>query len=112
MEWFRARLSGSPLDASSGRQQQASQPHAQPGPEQPPHAESEALWWVQSPGEVIWVPRGFWHTTVNLEPTVAFTKNVVPRQSVREVLAALEGVEGQGASVRALRAVVNERHRE
>ena len=92
MEWFSAQLGAAPA--------------------QPPLPGSPFLWWLQSPGEVMWVPHGYWHATLNLEPTVAFTRNVVPRQSVREVLAALEGVPGQDASARALREVVNERHRE
>lgn len=57
----------------------------------------------------MWVPRGHWHCTLNLETTVAFTRNVVPRESVRDVIGALEAATGQEAAVQALRAVVNDR---
>jgi len=37
---------------------------------------------VQEPGEMIYVPRGWWHTVMNIEDTVAVTQNFINRQNL------------------------------
>ena len=41
-------------------------------------------------GEILFVPRGWWHTAINLEPTIALTQNYVPASSARHVLRYLD----------------------
>ena len=77
--------------------------HLRREPTSPPRA---FLWWLQSAGEIVWVPRGWWHSTLNLEETVAFTQNVVTRPSAAAVLDALAVAPGQGEARRALQEAV------
>uniref|UniRef100_A0A7S4ERC8 JmjC domain-containing protein n=1 Tax=Chrysotila carterae TaxID=13221 RepID=A0A7S4ERC8_CHRCT len=37
-------------------------------------------------GEILFVPRGWWHTALNCMPTIAITQNYVPESSARHVL--------------------------
>ena len=41
---------------------------------------------VVQAGEVIFVPRGWWHLVMNLEESVAITQNYVSRNNIRQVL--------------------------
>ena len=41
---------------------------------------------VVSAGELIFVPRGWWHMAINLEPGVAITQNYVSRTNLPHVL--------------------------
>jgi len=41
---------------------------------------------VVGPGDVIFVPRGWWHCAINLEPTVAVTQNYVSGANLPHVL--------------------------
>ena len=41
---------------------------------------------IVSAGELIFVPRGWWHMAINLEPGVAVTQNYVSRSNLPHVL--------------------------
>eukprot|EP00277_Geminigera_cryophila_P016800 CAMPEP_0179442882 /NCGR_PEP_ID=MMETSP0799-20121207/26355_1 /TAXON_ID=46947 /ORGANISM="Geminigera cryophila, Strain CCMP2564" /LENGTH=494 /DNA_ID=CAMNT_0021228423 /DNA_START=21 /DNA_END=1505 /DNA_ORIENTATION=- len=54
-----------------------------------PQTQTEAvrpLECVQEAGELIFVPRGWWHCVLNLEPCIAVTQNYVSEQNVLQVL--------------------------
>lgn len=44
---------------------------------------------VQGPGELLFVPNGWWHTVINLETTVAYTENYVSMENLDAVVGAL-----------------------
>eukprot|EP01100_Stratorugosa_tubuloviscum_P005992 TRINITY_DN261_c0_g1_i1.p1 TRINITY_DN261_c0_g1~~TRINITY_DN261_c0_g1_i1.p1 ORF type:complete len:527 (+),score=221.65 TRINITY_DN261_c0_g1_i1:62-1642(+) len=44
---------------------------------------------IQEPGEIIWVPSGWWHMVLNLTETIAVTQNFVNRNNWRAALADL-----------------------
>jgi oxalate decarboxylase/phosphoglucose isomerase-like protein (cupin superfamily) len=41
-------------------------------------------------GEILFVPRGWWHCAINLEDTLAITQNYVSRANLRHVLEFLQ----------------------
>ena len=43
---------------------------------------------VQHPGDVMFVPEGYWHAVLNLDATVAVTENSINRVNAREMLEA------------------------
>jgi len=47
----------------------------------------------QGPGELIFVPHGWWHLVVNLEPTVAYTENCVTDANLADVLTVLSNLD-------------------
>lgn len=53
---------------------------------------------VQRPGETVYVPRGWAHAVVNLQPSVALTQNLCSRYDVTHVWAELNQHKGQLAS--------------
>lgn len=56
----------------------------------------------QGPGDLLFVPNGWWHTVVNLEPTVAYTENCVTAANLEAVASTLERL-GDPASAARLR---------
>eukprot|EP00933_Yihiella_yeosuensis_P077114 TRINITY_DN8726_c0_g1_i2.p1 TRINITY_DN8726_c0_g1~~TRINITY_DN8726_c0_g1_i2.p1 ORF type:complete len:487 (+),score=81.68 TRINITY_DN8726_c0_g1_i2:45-1463(+) len=54
----------------------------------------------QGPGELIFVPDGWWHIVLNLEPTVAYTENCVTAANLQEVIGALEQLGDRATAVR------------
>ena len=44
-------------------------------------------WCVQTPGDCVLIPPGLWHCTLNLEESVAFTRNVVNGRDAKAVRA-------------------------
>ena len=70
------------------------------------------VWAEQRPGEVMCVPHGWWHATLNLEVCLAYTQNVVLPHGARAAIAALDalGDPAQAAVAQALRKVTSERH--
>ena len=54
------------------------------------HRESSGLLeCVQRPNETLFVPSGWWHTTLNLQPSLAITENFAAESNLDEVLAEL-----------------------
>ncbi|XP_049849367.1 uncharacterized protein LOC126318595 [Schistocerca gregaria] len=45
---------------------------------------------IQRPGEIVYIPNGWWHQVVNLEECVAVTQNVVCDNNLRNVVRFLE----------------------
>ena len=54
-----------------------------------PHA--PWLYAIQQPGDVIFVPHGTWHCVLNLQDSVAYTRNIVNAVNLRAALAELQG---------------------
>jgi len=54
------------------------------GEEARPSPLDSAYDFVQEAGDIVYIPRGWWHCVVNLEETVAYTQNIVNRRNVKE----------------------------
>ena len=70
----------------------------------------QLLWLDQRAGDVVYVPRGWWHCTLSVEPTVAFTQNMVLPRDARPALRALSSCPGQERAAAALAGVLRQRH--
>ena len=93
-EWFRQRLA----------------PQDSPGDTSGTRHDVSPLWIDQRPGDVVFVPRGWWHTTFALDTCVAFTQNMVLPADARATLQALDAEMFQARAAGALRRVLWERH--
>jgi len=93
-EWFRQRLA----------------PQDSPGDTSGTRHDVSPLWIDQRPGDVVFVPRGWWHTTLALDTCVAFTQNMVLPADARATLQALDAEMFQARAAGALRRVLWERH--
>ena len=68
------------------------------------------LEFVQQPGELVFVPRGWWHCTVTVEASVALTQNQVQPSDAAAALRELAEAPGQERARRLLAEAVAERH--
>eukprot|EP01079_Euglenida_sp_SAG-EU17-18_P009115 gene9114-1638_t len=66
------------------------------------------IWVVQEAGDVVWVPAGWWHTTLNLERCVTYTQNTVPIQTAAHCAQIMEPA--SPAASQALAELVLEQH--
>lgn len=73
-------------------------------------AHAEMLWAEQLAGDVVYVPRGWWHCTLNLETSVALTQNLVLRADGASAYRQLAEALGQARTHEALKAVLHQRH--
>mmetsp|Transcript_50232 Transcript_50232/g.157002 ORF Transcript_50232/g.157002 Transcript_50232/m.157002 type:complete len:170 (+) Transcript_50232:236-745(+) len=48
------------------------------------------LWGIQEAGDVVFIPRGYWHCVLNLEDSVAFTQNFINSANLRSAMKKLE----------------------
>jgi ribosomal protein L16 Arg81 hydroxylase len=53
---------------------------------------NEGMECVTESGDIIFVPPGWWHMVINLEPSVAITQNYVSRNNIRKVMSFLRGM--------------------
>lgn len=84
-----------------------------PGQYHAPRSMSSApLECIQGPGEIIFVPHGYWHMVYNLEDSIALTHNYVSRSNLSDVLRFLrdtpDQITGMGGSTLQKPAVVAE----
>lgn len=68
---------------------------AQMRKEAPPGA-TVALEATLGPGEILFVPSGWWHCCLNVEPSLAVTQNYAPRSWARPIWKYLQGGESKG----------------
>merc|ERR1712194_938108 len=52
-------------------------------------ANDRLLWALQEPGDLIFIPSGWWHTTVCLTETSAYTRNYINSHNFRRAVDAL-----------------------
>lgn len=55
---------------------------------------NQIFWTVQEEGDLLFVPRGWWHCVLNLETCVAFTRNVINRKNYKHVLREVSELRG------------------
>uniref|UniRef100_A0A7S2IMA6 JmjC domain-containing protein n=1 Tax=Haptolina brevifila TaxID=156173 RepID=A0A7S2IMA6_9EUKA len=68
-------------------------------------------WVEQVAGDVVWVPKGWWHTTLNLEESVALTQNqLLPKDAAGALREMAAQPRQQVRTQQGLRAVLRERH--
>lgn len=56
------------------------------------NAASEVLWGDQNPGDVVFVPHGWFHCVLNLQSSVAVTQNFINKKNIRQSKKGLEEV--------------------
>eukprot|EP00965_Chrysotila_dentata_P097753 3231819-Pleurochrysis_carterae.AAC.2 len=74
------------------------------------HARRAFLGWACVPGDVVFVPRGWWHSTLALSTCVAYTENLVLRHDAKHALRALAEEPAQAAAAARIRQCLAERH--
>lgn len=50
------------------------------------HPSKESIECIQYPGEIVYVPNGWWHQVINLDETIAVTQNFVNEWNIMNVL--------------------------
>ena len=54
------------------------------------------------PGDVIFIPAGWWHCCLNLEPSIALTGNYAPKSAAKAILSYLQAGDMSGELVSGL----------
>ena len=100
-EWFRvfhSSLAELRREATHGRQAPR-QPRGPAAAAPPPAVALEA---VVGPGDVIFIPAGWWHCCLNLEPSIALTGNYAPKSAAKAILSYLQAGDMSGELVSGL----------
>eukprot|EP00466_Bigelowiella_natans_P001778 jgi/Bigna1/89801/estExt_fgenesh1_pg.C_550139 len=66
------------------------------------------LYFEQMPGDIVFIPAGWWHCVMNAKPSLAYTQNVLTRNNIRAHWRQIHGAEPGYAAL--LRAYLNDAH--
>ena len=58
-------------------------------------SERPVTWALQMPGDIVYIPHGTWHCVLNLEQSVAYTRNFINRLNLKLALNELRAPHGQ-----------------
>eukprot|EP01126_Amoeba_proteus_P053920 TRINITY_DN659_c1_g1_i6.p1 TRINITY_DN659_c1_g1~~TRINITY_DN659_c1_g1_i6.p1 ORF type:complete len:211 (-),score=43.38 TRINITY_DN659_c1_g1_i6:123-755(-) len=62
------------------------------------HPIKDPIEFVQRPGDLVFIPSGWWHSVINLDSTIAFTQNYVSESNLRKVFIFLKTKQDLGLS--------------